>query len=536
MCKSIADGGTRCTGQHLKLTSEQRRERTERRRARDRAWKAANKSAEQEVSTSLPDVRCTVPRPDDIPEGYIHRSTLRKRPGGGGIEMQLDREGLKRRTEHQDGELSVWWYPAAEVARLEASAAAAVAEQEVSTSLPDPLHPSQRVWMDEQSEKYRRQLEWDRKQGFTITAPPEGYVMKDELWARGWDGSHTKRYDHLSQQHIVCKQMGFSEPCYPRDVMERAETTDVELMTHLAKRISTWETRKIAKDARKQAGIERTKAKNAARTSQRQADDEMAKAAGHPYGKDAIIRKLATPAARDKSATGEPVFVRHDDTWKLLQPSGMAWAAQIDGERFEVKTLNGRNRRVRVTDVQDVGAHNGELMSLCAISDTPGPAEAQRIAEAEARKRAEEAARRAAEAAARAQARAAAEAAREQARKDAAAALDDRTVGDQISYAGADNINAVVNGSDPRWSKTDGGTWVVIARAKDVEKLDSGLVSVDVSRRDFSSSTQELAVTGRATVDGTEVLVLSKPRSRSSEGCYSCGGPGPLDEYGYCGC
>lgn len=452
MCKSIAEGGVRCTGHHLSIT--QHKNRAERRRAADRARKAAKTSAMREVSVSLP----------------------------------------------------------------------------------DPLHASQRAWMEEQSQKYHRGLEWNRKQGFTITAPPEGYVTKDELWARGWNGGHTERYNHLSLQHIVCKEMGFSEPCYPRAVIERAETTDVELMTHLAKRISTWETRKIAKDARKQAGVEKTKAKNAVRTTQRQADDEMAKAAGHPYGKDAEIRRLATPAARDKAATGEPVIVRHDDTWKVLQPSGMAWASKIDGERFEVATKGGNTRRVRVTDVQDVGAHNGELMSLCTIADTPGPAEAQRIADAAARKRAEEAARRAAQEAAWAAQRAAARAARAKARVDAAADLDTRTVGDQISYAGADNINAVAKGAGPRWSKTDTGQWVVVARLSDATHLHGDLVSVDVDKRDLTGGTEELAVTGRATVDGTEVLVLSKPRSRSSEGCYSCGGPGPLDEYGYCGC
>ncbi|NOS09321.1 hypothetical protein [Mycobacteroides abscessus] len=71
-------------------------------------------TAAEEVMT------CDVPRPSDIPEGFVHRTTLKKR-GWGYHYQQLEKDGRALRTQFpMQGGLSVWWYPVAEVARMEA--------------------------------------------------------------------------------------------------------------------------------------------------------------------------------------------------------------------------------------------------------------------------------------------------------------------------------------------------------------------------------------------------------------------------------
>ncbi|MFZ2237951.1 MAG: hypothetical protein WAV90_00240, partial [Gordonia amarae] len=240
----------------------------------------------------------------------------------------------------------------------------------------DPLHPSQRAWMDSNHADLRARRERSvREQPVSIPLPPEGMWDVFDLQDRGIPPRlHTEFGDPSGSTPNPWKTVEY----WPQEHVRAVERSSAAVMEHLARTVKTPELTARAKAERKAERIAKTTSKNAARTAQRQADDALAKEAGHPYGRDAEIRRLATPAARDKAAAGTPIFVRHGDAWKVLMQ--IDWAETQPGERFSVRTADGRERRVRAVSMQPVGAHNGSLMGLAAVSDTPGPAEQAEIA------------------------------------------------------------------------------------------------------------------------------------------------------------
>jgi len=102
--------------------------------------------------------------------------------------------------------------------------------------------------------------------------------------------------------------------------------------------------------------------------------------------------------------------------------------------------------------------------------------------------------------------------------------LDSRTVGDKLSYAGVDNVNAVVGGASPRWTKMR-SIWGVVARAADVEITDKGKAVVEVHKKDGRiTKPKGLEVASRGTVDGVEVVVLKPWQTLINEfECERCG-------------
>ncbi|MFZ2239228.1 MAG: hypothetical protein WAV90_06735, partial [Gordonia amarae] len=76
--------------------------------------------------TAVETVEGTVTRPCDIPEGYLHRSDVRRRPGWSSVDVHARLAPVGKRTAGDPGLMadgypaSVWWYPLAEVERMEA--------------------------------------------------------------------------------------------------------------------------------------------------------------------------------------------------------------------------------------------------------------------------------------------------------------------------------------------------------------------------------------------------------------------------------
>lgn len=482
MCTSVAEGGRRCTGQHLSL--DQHANRAERRRAADRERKAVKST----VTVTLPEFpTCEYPRPSDIPDGYLHQSQLR----AAGIDKNaiLDyrrahRDWGMNSQEQRDAQFqgSVWWVSPEALTSALADPSWGEAPEPTEADLADAL-------LIPRGGKYRE------------------FVTRPTLHQRGWT-------DELIDSHLGSPDRMRGVPQWARVRMSQGEQLPAVsgLMT----------------------GEGQTPTEK--RAEQHKADDEVARTAGHPFGKDAEIRRLATPAARDKAADGTPIFVHHEGGWKVLMPYDDA-CSRHEGERFPVLKANGMESFQRVRGVTKVGAHNGVLMGLADVDTSPGP---QEQAEINAKRAAEAAQREAAKEAA-ARQRQAEKEQRQVERDEARKSLRGTATGDDLAWVGAANIKGVADGSRPPaiWSKTDNDGWVVVAREDQIEDAGNGRHKVDVHKRG-QGFTEPFSgyVIGHTEVGGVTVAVLSKrdPNAPREVGCYSCGGPGPLDEYGYCGC
>lgn len=155
----------------------------------------------------------------------------------------------------------------------------------------DSLHPSQRAWIEQNHARARAYRPASQ-------LPPEGMWDASDLQDRG-----IPRYLHseLGEPLGVTSDMYGEYPYWTEKHVREVEMRNDRVVSHLSTSIKTPETKELAKQLRKQQRIDKQVTRTAARTDQRKADDEMAKAEGHPYGKDAEIRRLATPAARDKA-------------------------------------------------------------------------------------------------------------------------------------------------------------------------------------------------------------------------------------------